>query len=95
MSTLRALLGIIGGCSLGYAIAALIPFTHMTATDFGVATAISSACVIGIFLIHALQKDRERIRRGRSVVWGRRDQLLADSLVEDFAGTWEEKEGHR
>lgn len=79
MSTLRALLGVIGGCSFGYAIAALFPFTGLTDTDFGVATAISSACVIGIYLIHAIQADRKRMRKGRDAVWQRR---IAQNTVE-------------
>lgn len=60
LSAVRALLGVVGGCSAGYAIAALIPFTGLTPTDFGVAVAISSACVIGIHLIRAVQEDHDR-----------------------------------
>lgn len=62
--------------SAGYAIAALIPFTGLSVTDFGVAVAISAACVLGIYLIRAIQTDqacdRRRMRAYRDDVWQRR-----------------------
>lgn len=58
MSTARSLLGILGGLAAGYAAAALI--LGLTPTDFGVAVAISAACVLGIFLIKAIQEDQQR-----------------------------------
>jgi hypothetical protein len=77
MNTIRALLGIVGGLSAGYAICALLPFTGLSVTDFGVAAAISAACVLGIYLVRAIQadqtRDREQMRLGREAVWARRD----------------------
>jgi hypothetical protein len=81
MNVLRALLGIVGGLSAGYAIAALFPFTGLSITDFGVAVAISAACVLGIFLIRAIQTDqaygREQMRQGRDAIWQRRIEQQA------------------
>lgn len=76
MNTLRCLLGIVGGLSAGYAIASLFPFTGLSITDFGVAVAISAACVLGIFLVRAIQTDqaygREQMRVYRDAIWQRR-----------------------
>lgn len=72
LNTIRALLGIVGGFSTAYAIAALIPAAGLTVRDFGVAVAICAACVIGIGLIRAVQSDRERMRAYRAAVWQRR-----------------------
>lgn len=58
MNIVRALLGIVGGASAGYAIAALV--FGLGDRDFGVALAISAGCVLGIYLIKAVQADRQR-----------------------------------
>jgi hypothetical protein len=76
MNVLRALWGIVGGLSAGYAIASLFPFTGLGDRDFGVAVAISAACVLGVFLVRAIQTDqahdREQMRQGRDAIWQRR-----------------------
>lgn len=77
LNEIRALLGIVGGGALGVIIAHLI-LGLLTPTVFGVCTAIIAACVIGIYLIRALQADRDtdkqRMRQGREQVWARRDE---------------------
>lgn len=60
MTALRSFLGILGGCSGGYAIAALIPAAGLSITHFGVAVAITAACVIGVYLVKAIEADRRR-----------------------------------
>jgi hypothetical protein len=75
VNTIRALLGIVGGLSTGY-VAALFILGIATPTTAGVAVAISAACVIGIFLVRAIQTDqaygREQMRQGRDAIWQRR-----------------------
>jgi hypothetical protein len=80
MTTLRMLLGIVGGAAAGYALAALFLLGDK---DFGVAVAISAACVLGIYLIRAVQDDRRRHRARmgayRDAVWQRR---IRESRIE-------------
>jgi hypothetical protein len=57
MNTIRNLLGILGGLAAGYSIASLF---LLTARDFAIGVAISAAAVIGIYLIKAIQDDRQR-----------------------------------
>jgi hypothetical protein len=57
MTMARSLLGILGGLAAGYAIASLF---LLTARDFAIGIAISAACVIGIYLVKAIQDDRQR-----------------------------------
>jgi hypothetical protein len=71
MSTARALLGIIGGAAVGYLLAVCIAGIAGP-RNVGVSIAIVAACVVGIYLIKAIQADRDTMRRGRDAVWQRR-----------------------
>lgn len=75
MTTIRCILGIVGGAATGYAIA-LCLLGLATDLHIGVSVAVVSACVLGIGLIRAVQADQaaERAHRRayREVVWQRR-----------------------
>jgi hypothetical protein len=69
LDTIRALLGVLGGLAAGTAIVALL---YLGPTVFGVALAVSMACVLGIDLVRALQAERARKWEYREEVWARR-----------------------
>lgn len=75
MTALRTTLALLGSLAFGYAAVALWLLPWLT---FGVALAICAACVIGLELCRAIEKDRERARDRevwrdyRAAVWERR-----------------------
>lgn len=54
---------------------AMIALFFIGPRDAGVMVAVIAAVVILVELCNALRRDRERMRRGREVVWQRRDAL--------------------
>lgn len=60
MSHIRAILAMIGGGALGLLAAELI--LGLGPRDAGLCIAVIAACVIGIFLVRAIQRDRQRQR---------------------------------
>lgn len=85
MTTLRCILGIIGGAATGYAIA-LCVLGLATDLHIGVSVAVVSACVLGIGLIRAIQADQaaERAHRRayRDQVWQRRIREAQPTTLE-------------
>lgn len=88
LSTVRALLGILGGASFGYLIAVIV-LGLATPRDVSVSVAVTAACVIGIGLVRAIERDRrEWIRRGREEAWARREREEARRLRREMPEAW-------